>query len=51
MNSNYVIFTAIDGVQYVRGPQGQFPMTEDNADYRTFLAWLADGNQPEIIEP
>ena len=47
MNSKYVTFTGIDDREYVRGPAGQFPKDETNSDYRTFLEWIAEGNQPE----
>ncbi len=49
MNSKYQIFT-IDGIQYVRGEAGQFPMSEQNADYRKYLEWVAAGNSPEPWE-
>jgi hypothetical protein len=26
------------------------PKNEENADYRAYLAWLAEGNEPEVIE-
>lgn len=47
----YCKFTAIDGVEYIRGPQGQFPMSEDNRDYRTYLEWVAEGNEPQPWNP
>ena len=50
MNSKYVTFTGLDGVEYVRGPAGQFPKDEDNADYRAYLEWLAAGNVPQPWE-
>lgn len=52
MASEYCKFTAIDGVEYIRGPQGQFPCTEDNRDYReSYLPWLEAGNTPEPWTP
>jgi hypothetical protein len=26
------------------------PMSEENPDYQAYLEWLAQGNEPEIIE-
>jgi hypothetical protein len=26
------------------------PSDEDNTDYQAYLQWLAEGNEPEIIE-
>ena len=27
-----------------------FPMSEENTDYQKYLAWVAEGNQPEPAE-
>jgi hypothetical protein len=26
------------------------PLDENNTDYQAYLAWLAEGNQPEVVE-
>lgn len=26
------------------------PLDEDNTDYQTYLAWVAEGNEPEVVE-
>lgn len=34
----------IDDIQYV------IPIDEDNTDYQKYLAWIAEGNEPEVID-
>ena len=29
----------------------QFSVTEENADYRSYLAWLDEGNEPQEWNP
>jgi hypothetical protein len=33
------------------GSIDSIPMTEENADYRTYLAWVAEGNTAEEWSP
>ncbi len=32
------------------GANMSFPLNPDNTDYQQYLAWLAEGNQPEAAE-
>lgn len=55
-NSNetvmYYTVTAMDGVDYIIGPQGWFPATGYNRDYRdSYLPWLEVGNTPQPWNP
>ena len=52
MTTTYQKFKGPDGLvleNYIkRLPDNAFiPFAEDNTDYQAFLAWLAEGNEPE----
>lgn len=52
----YFISTSIvDGSKFIVRPFDQFiswiPMDESNADYQQYLAWIAEGNEPEEWKP
>ena len=53
--SDYYILTLVDGTKEILRSAtlggGQFPMTEDNPDYRAYLAWVAEGNIAEEWNP
>jgi hypothetical protein len=53
--SDYYILTLVDGTKEILRSAtlggGQFPMTEDNLDYREYLAWVAEGNTAEEWNP
>ena len=45
----YKLFTSPIGEQYILivSSNKYIPLSEDNADYQTYLKWLAEGNTPE----
>ena len=48
----YKMVTDIDGlvVAVNRADGWSIPFDPDNTDYQQYLAWLAEGNQPEAAE-
>lgn len=32
------------------GSVSGIPVSENNSDYQEYLAWLAEGNEPEVVE-
>jgi hypothetical protein len=51
----YQIIKSIDGSQCVRwdGEDGfviVIPINSSNTDYQAYLVWLAEGNEPVIVE-
>lgn len=45
-------YTQADGILRFNddGSQSSIPCSLDNTDWVAYLAWLADGNQPETID-
>jgi hypothetical protein len=45
-------YTQADGILRFNedGSQSSIPCSLDNTDWVVYLAWLADGNQPETID-
>jgi hypothetical protein len=44
---------SIDGNRFVIVSNNNslfIPKDEDNTDYQEYLAWLAEGNEPEVVE-
>ena len=54
MSISYELITPQNGDSWIRmtsnGVVSCVPMDEANTDYRQYLEWLADGNEPEVIE-
>lgn len=51
--SMYYTFTNFLGEQYIRKEDGSmFPLSEENLDYKAYLAWVAEGNTAEeYVQP
>lgn len=54
---NYVMLTNSDGsdritIRHEDGQvsTGEIPTDPANTDYQRYLAWLAEGNEPEVID-
>ena len=53
---NYKVYVREDSaVRCVTFSEGDvhysIPCDPDNTDYQQYLAWLAEGNEPEIVQP
>ena len=48
----YKLKNTLDGNQIVvrLSDNANIPMDEQNSDYQQYLAWVAEGNQPEPAE-
>lgn len=48
----YKLRNTLDGGQIVirLSDNANIPMNEENVDYQQYLAWLAEGNQPQPAE-
>ena len=54
MNVSYVIVSQGEGFRIEQTKDGItsiIPKDEANVDYQTYLAWVAEGNTPEQLEP
>jgi hypothetical protein len=49
----YKIVTTLTGYKFIEKilDNLSIPMLEDNSDYQTYLAWVAEGNTAEEYQP
>lgn len=47
---NYKKINTFNGYMIAKNDVMSIPMDESNTDYQEYLAWLSEGNEPEIID-